>query len=279
MNNASYLLQLTFHGLCEWVAALGTTLWISQSWSQSPAPFPISLMKSPPRVWLMVGCGLAPAGLSMLMYPLIRQLYASGGASAWIPISYGLSVLYGALVGLAASCCVAPSDPQRDFRSGAAVTVSTLMILAFYLLSAFLLRQFFIHEVAAMVVPVAILFVARSIVAAEAPAGAEPPAVPAAPPLPRKLWPALLIGFLPSALFLIVFAVAFSTSNLSKDASNALLWMCSGVSVVCCFTASIMLFTRHTAGAITGGIMFLLLNAFIGFFFGCCASLNGTSFH
>lgn len=261
------------------VAAVVTAFWVSQGWSQSPAPFPASVVKSPLRIWLMIGFGIAPALLALLISPLLRQLYAGGGgAAAWIPISYGMSILFGTLVGLATSCCAAPENPQREFRPGAAVAVSAVLILAYYILSSLLIRQLFIHELAAMAVSVVILFIARSIIAANVPAGDAPPAIPTGPANPRKLWPALIIGFLPSALFLITFAVAFSRSNLGRDESNALLWVCSGASVVCCFTASILLFTRHTAGAIFGSIAFLLLNAFIGFFFGCCASLNGTSF-
>ena len=274
----SFYFQLAVHVLCELAAALVIAFWVAQGWTQSPALFPVNLVRSPSRSWLMVAFGIAPALLALLLNPLFRQFYASGGSpSALIPISYVLSVIYGGLVGLASSCCVAPADSQREFRPGISAAVSAVMVLAYYLLSLSLLRQFFVHELAKMVATLAILFIARSIVATNAPLQVEPNAVPL-PPVQRKLWPAIVIGFLPSALFLITFAVAVNM-NLEKDTSNALLWLASGVSVVCCFTASILLFKRSTAGAITGGILFLLLNAFIGFFFGCCASFNGGSFH
>ena len=44
---------------------------------------------------------------------------------------------------------------------------------------------------------------------------------------------------------------------------------------ICCFTSSFMLFRRKTALAFFAGILFLLLNGFITFFFGCTALLSG----
>jgi uncharacterized membrane protein len=69
-----------------------------------------------------------------------------------------------------------------------------------------------------------------------------------------------------------------TTAPLSNDASAALLWLGSGASVICCFTASILLFSRKTGSAILWGIILLLLNGFIAFFFGCCASLSHAKF-
>lgn len=274
---SAFFLHLALHGLCELAAALVIAFWVSQGWEQSPPPFPVNWVKNPFRAALMVVFGIGPALLSLLLYPLFRQFHhpSRDAAEALIAISYILSVIYGALVGLAASCCVAPADPQREFRPAVSAAVSTVMILAYLVLGWLLRAQFFFHALAAMVAPLLILFTARSIVVTSASPQAEPNAVP--PPVQRNLWPAIGIAFLPSALFLIAFAVAFNT-NLGKDTSNALLWLASAVSVVCCFTASIMLFKRSTAGTITGGILFLLLNGFIAFFFGCCASLNGGNF-
>jgi hypothetical protein len=194
-----------------------------------------------------------------------------------------LSAVYGVFLGVAASCCAAPSSPQQEFRAGVAATVGLIVIVISYSLGAAFHSQLFIHALVAMTVAAVVLLIARSIIATTLPSPSQPPPLSADPAevalvRPSHLWPALAIGFLPSVLFLITFAVAFSKSNLGRDESNALLWLCSGVSVVCCFAASVLLFKRSTGGAIAGGIVFLLLNAFIGFFFGCCASLNGTSF-
>src|SRR5690242_10421585 len=110
----SFYIQMALHVLCELAAALVIAFWVAQGWTLSPAPFPANCVKNPSRSWLMVAFGIAPALLSLLLNPLFRQFYASGGSpSTLIPISYGLSVIYGGLVGLASSCCVAPADSQR----------------------------------------------------------------------------------------------------------------------------------------------------------------------
>ena len=285
---AAIYIQLFLHGLCEWAAVWAVALWIAQGWTENPAPFPVGWVRHPQRVWLMVACGIAPALIYLLLNPLLMQIYTNRALlGLWVPISFVLSAIYGVFLGIAACCCAAPASAQQELRARLAATVGAVVILVSYTLGAAFHSQLFIHALLAITVAVVVLLIARSIIVVTVPQGTPPPlssplsADPAEAALvrPSCLWPALVIGFLPSALFLITFAVAFSTSNLGKEESNALLWLCSGVSVVCCFIASILLFKRSTAGAVAGGIVFLLLNAFIGFFFGCCASLNGTSFH
>jgi hypothetical protein len=46
------------------------------------------------------------------------------------------------------------------------------------------------------------------------------------------------------------------------------------LSVACCFVSSFMLFARRTGLAILAGVLFLILNGFIAFFFGCTASFK-----
>lgn len=275
--SSSFYLQYTLHGLCEWAAAFAIAFWISQAWSQSPAPALVQWVRSPLRPWPMVAFGVAPHALSFVLRPMLIHLYNSGGgAGVQMPISYLLSLIYGVLVGLASSCCAAPATAQQEFRPGFSAIISAALITASFLLGTLLRFQYVVHALSGVVMALAILFIARAIIGGEvAPAtGTELPPMPAQ----RALWPALVIGFLPAALILATIAVASST-NLDKDASNALLWLCSIVSVVCCFTASILLFKRHTGGAVAGGILLLLLNGFIAFFFGCCASINLSGLH
>ena len=63
-----------------------------------------------------------------------------------------------------------------------------------------------------------------------------------------------------------------SRSNAGLD--HTILWAMSVFSLICCFGSAAALFSRKTAGAIVGGLVLLLLNAFIAFFFGCCASIK-----
>jgi len=278
--NSSFYLQYAMHGVCEWVAAFAIAFWISQAWSQEPAPALVQWVRSSQRQWLMVAFGVAPFLLSLLLQPLLIKLYSSGAAAgARIPISYFLSLIYGALVGLASSFCAAPATAQQEFRPGPPATISAVLIAGSFLLNTLLGFQYVLHMLGGIVVALVILFVARSMIGGEAPNSPHSPQTePAAAPVQRALWPALVIGFMPAALILGAIAVG-SSMNLSNDTSKALLVVCSVVSVVCCFTASIMLFKRHTGGAIAGGVLLMLLNAFIAFFFGCCAALTGASFH
>jgi predicted permease len=91
----------------------------------------------------------------------------------------------------------------------------------------------------------------------------------------RKKSPALalLLAFLPSAMILAILPFARNTNP-----STALLIAGFVISVVCCFTSSFMLFRRGTGLAIFGGIIFLLLNGVVSFFFGCGAILTQMKF-
>jgi hypothetical protein len=102
-------------------------------------------------------------------------------------------------------------------------------------------------------------------------------ATAAGPPPRRSSTLALLIGFAPSVFLLAGISIA-ATAPLSNDASAVLLWLGSGASVICCFTASILMFSKKTGPAILWGIILLFLNGFIAFFFGCCASLSHAKF-
>jgi hypothetical protein len=50
------------------------------------------------------------------------------------------------------------------------------------------------------------------------------------------------------------------------------------VSIVCCFISSSLLFRRNKALAAIFGILFLLLNGLISFFFGCATILTNAKF-
>jgi hypothetical protein len=83
---------------------------------------------------------------------------------------------------------------------------------------------------------------------------------------------ALLLGFTPAAILIAVFGGV--GLKLPSSEQNVFLWVACIVSIVCCFISSAMLFRRRTGGAIAGAFLLMLLNAFIAFFFGCCASIN-----
>ena len=274
MKSAVYFQQL-LHGLCEWGVAFAVAYGLAQSWTREPASCVVRMVRRPERLWLAMAFGIGPAVLSMLLRQPMMNLYTHASwAFARLPVAYGLSMIYGALVGLAASCAVAPVTAKERFRTAAAAGTSAALIIVSYLLGSVLWFQPLLHATIELIGAVVVLGVAYACVGTQPGSSVE---VVSKPPR-RSVALALVVGFLPSALVLAAIGVAASM-NLGKQESDALLWICSVVSVFCCFGASIALFTRKTGGAIAGGILLMLLNAFIAFFFGCCASINLGNMH
>ncbi len=92
---------------------------------------------------------------------------------------------------------------------------------------------------------------------------------------PTKKSPALalVLGFTPAAL-----SLAILTISGQNGPPRNLLWPMCGVSAMCCFTSSFMLFRLKTGWAIAGGLLLLLLNGAISLFAGCVALLSGMKF-
>ena len=100
-------------------------------------------------------------------------------------------------------------------------------------------------------------------------------AQPAAPENKRKISRlALPLAFLPSGLLLGGLSVLTTNQAPQVFQSAVFLGILCIVCIVCCFTASVLMFQRKTVLAIVFGILFLLLNAAISFFFGCAAVLS-----
>ena len=78
---------------------------------------------------------------------------------------------------------------------------------------------------------------------------------------------ALFLAFLPSAMLL-------GLTVLRPNIQRNMLMVACVLSVACCFVSSFMLFARRTGLAILAGVLFLILNGFIAFFFGCTASFK-----
>ena len=100
-------------------------------------------------------------------------------------------------------------------------------------------------------------------------------AQPAAPEKKRKISRlALPLAFLPSVLLIGGLSVFATNQAPQVFQTPVFLGILCVVCIACCFTASILMFRRKTALAIVFGILFLLLNAAISFFFGCAAVLS-----
>jgi hypothetical protein len=83
---------------------------------------------------------------------------------------------------------------------------------------------------------------------------------------------ALLFGFAPAVVAMTLMSGA--GRNLSGPEQIAMLWAVCAFSLACCVISSGLLFRRRTGAAIAGAVLLFLINGFIAFFFGCCASIN-----
>ena len=81
---------------------------------------------------------------------------------------------------------------------------------------------------------------------------------------------ALGLAFVPS--FMLVSFATFAFHSSPPVVVCALFCL---VSLGCCFGSALLLFQRKTGPAIFFGILFLLLNGAISFFFGCTTVLTG----
>jgi hypothetical protein len=277
-----YYLQVTIHYLGEIAAAAAVIYWIEDQWTTNPAPPPVPLVRHPLRLWLAVALGVAAPLLGQaLRFPLLALYKTPGLTVLQIPVSLVLSAVYGAMFGLAGSCSAAPTNAEKPFPWKHAGGISAALSLIAYLTYSLCWRQPWLRMAADMAINVGLLAGAYWLFHDASTTTTVPPLMAGIPPeLPRpkgSAAPALILGFLPSAFIITGIGIA-STAPLDNKTSIALLWAGSIASVICCFTASILLFTRKTSTAIAGGVVLLLLNGIIAFFLGCCATIGSSSF-
>ena len=89
----------------------------------------------------------------------------------------------------------------------------------------------------------------------------------------KSLARALFFGFMPLAVIVGLFAVLQTDifPIVTTFWQHLIAKICCVASLCCCVIASVTLFRRKTALAFTGGLVLLLLNAFIAFCFGWAA--------
>lgn len=270
--NPTVTLQMMLHSLMEFCGSLAVVYWASQSWKRTPPPPVVKWARHSQNLWIALGFGVAPTVISQLFMPQLMAFYKAGLGA---PVSFGLAALYGALFGVAAICSVTSPGAGGPLRVGRALGVSAVLIFTPYFigwLGGFRTPLYIaIHTFLA----VAVLVIARLLT------GDRPAPVSGPPPLrgsARSPGLALVIGFLPSAIVLLCLTLSSYFPSMSNDVTRALLIAACVGSLVCCLTASIMLFKRKTGAAIAGGVVLLLLNGFIAFFCGCASLLIGVSF-
>jgi hypothetical protein len=84
---------------------------------------------------------------------------------------------------------------------------------------------------------------------------------------------AIPLAFVPSLLLV----GTFSFFNHGNPPAMLFAIMCL-ISIACCFASSFLLFQRNKVLATIFGVIFLLLNGLISFFFGCATILTNAKF-
>jgi len=265
--SADVLLQLAPQYAAQFAAAVGILLWVGRAWRNAPGSLLVRLAGHERRYLIALGCLIAPMILGWGFFrPLLMMLDVSVSQWLWL----GVSVLAGLFVGMAVSCVVAPAQPEGRFHTKTGFIVLVLLILAplcFVSLGGPFSPP--LH----LFLDVAVLFVATLLLRKR---DDPTPSSPGAPQNSPTL--AIILGFFPSALGLFLIAMANAFPHIGNDAARAILFTACLLSIVCCFAASILLFKRRTGLAIFGGVMLMLLNAFIALFTGCLALFTGASF-
>lgn len=86
---------------------------------------------------------------------------------------------------------------------------------------------------------------------------------------------ALMLGFAPTVIVLLLVMISTTGAGNSLPNWKSLPIVLCGICAFCCFTSSFLLFQRRTAMAIVGGLLLMLINGCIAFFFGCVAFIGG----
>lgn len=271
MNPAIYM-QQAMHAIIEWLVSFGVAYWVAQVWQEQPVPLLVGLARHRQRMWIAIAFSLAPLILSLVLRgPLMALYHHENLTYARLPVAFALATIYGALLGIGATCAVAPARVESPFQPGAAGVLCAVFIVISNGLYMLLWRQpnwYLWYFWADLFLKLGILVVARKWAGEAVPPPLETPALP----VRRNLALAIVLGFVPSALTLGAITVATNKHATAAD-YIPLLWCISIASAACCFFTSRTLFSRNTAAAIVGGVLLLLLNGFIAFFFGCCASV------
>lgn len=278
--NFAYLFSYASHSFLALVVACSSVYWVSAVWHRTPSSPLLRLVRHPAHFWIAFALAAIPSIIGLIIDVC---LFSSNDVEKFLPIVRSvdlfLPLVDGLFFGFAASCCASQGGAFR--QRGAWVTALLLILAPPWYGWAFPQWVYYAARFTALGI---IIAASCRILGGNAPAASAQPRAAGAPPaVPHQAnpLPPLLIGFAPAALGLIAFSLGSAGlfSQMSNDTARVLLTLASIGSLGCCITASAMLFRRKTSAAIVGAILLLLLNAFLAFFFGCCALFTGASFH
>ena len=272
MNN--YIFYTLAFRFIELLAAAGIVFLVAGCWETKPDSSIIRFIRHRYQIWFALILFFLPVFMGrMIFLRILLRPTATGGAINFSLVESAiLDLLYGVIYGLV-GCLLATTKGEERFRHWLALGIATASI---FLLSGMPITGGFIRIFSTGYVPeffAALVFLTFMAARAfpEKNSGALPDDAKS-----RKLKspaPALTLAFLPSVMVLSI--IPFAKNN---HPSAAFLIVCCVISIICCFTSSFMLFRRGTGLAIFGGILFLLLNAAVSFFFGCGAILTQMKF-
>jgi hypothetical protein len=294
LMTSHFHVQFSLYVLLALGLATGAVWWAARMLSTNPDSKIARLFRHPQRVIIALGCVLLAWNFHLVVWVVLARTFnlGSGGQSTLFAISMMLTILDGVLLGFAGACFLAPprsnGEPAttRAFAMAATLVLIPALTTSLHLFqsraSYLLVSAPHIFLQCALVVVIFALTSPKSIIAPTMDPSKTPPATP--PPIPPKLGSpgrALAFGFAPAGMILLLITCASSGlgNQMSNEAVTAWLILGCIASIVCCFVASFMLFKRKTGAAIAGGILLMLLNAFIAFFFGCTSTFIGAPFH
>jgi hypothetical protein len=259
--------------LIGWVASVGVVYLVARLWTLKPDAALVRFVKHPRRTWFGLGLlGLVLVAGHVVSWWVMAMVARSHDQFQFYPAGtvlwdFVLGLLWGLIV-----CLLAPlADNGRRFLHWSAIWIVTGLAVMSLLISLFPFRV--VQNLHLMDISTVLFFL--TLMAARSFPRQQVEPSPEGAPAGNSKSPALalILAFLPSAMLLVLLPAL----NQSQP-PTWLFILCCGVSVVCCFSASFMLFSRRTGLATFGGVIFLLLNAFVSFLFGCGALLTQMKF-
>jgi hypothetical protein len=277
MPTTSYLniIYIVAFRLVELVAAAGVVYGVARLWISTPDSPIVRLVQHPRRTWIALALFLVP----MIVYQgyfYLRITHNLPGVQHFglnLLVSLILNIFYGTVFGLIGCLLASVEMNGQRFKHWEAFGISAGLVFLFFVTQTFGWQLPVYHWVSLKEV-LGLLVFATFLAARAIPHKAPGPLPDGSQPVKLNS-PALALSlaFLPSVLLLLTLPF------LNGKLDTGYLIVCCGLSIICCFGASFMLFRRGTGLAIFGGIVFILLNAFVSFLFGCGALLSQANFH
>jgi hypothetical protein len=269
------IVYLVAFRLVELVTAAGVVYGAARLWATNTDSSLLRFVRHSKRTWIALGLFFVTMivnhGYFYLRITHNMAVFQHFGLN--LLVSLILNIFCGIAFGLIGCLLASVEMSGQRFKHWEAFGISAGLVFLFFATQIFLGPfRMYNHWISLTEILVALVF--ATFLAARAFPHRTPEALPDGTQPVKLNSPAiaLSLAFLPSVLLLLT--LPFLNGKL--DAGYLI--SCCALSAICCFTASCMLFRRGTGLAIFGGIIFLMLNGFVSFLFGCGAILTGMKF-